>query len=159
MAARPGPVAVPHLQVLPAQSPNHVAKLRAVCLGELQQQRRRQQHRVVRQPSGSQPAVAGIGPGCKAAKAWVSESDRAMAMAAVLPPSAVLAEPAPVQVTPAHWPARFVELAVPAGATERAMLLRLPLVLAGSMSVMGRTVASQLPVMLTEPVPARAMLP
>lgn len=82
-----------------------------------------------------------------------------MATAAVLPPSAALAEPLPVQVTLTHLRARLVELAVPAGAMERAMLSRLPSVLAGRRSVMARVVASQLPAMLTEQVPAKAMLP
>lgn len=113
---------MPPLQVLPAQIPNHVAKLRAACLEGRRQQRRRQRHRVVRQASGSQSAVAGVGPGCRAAKALGNESDPVMAMATVLRSSEAPAEPIPVQATVAHLPAMLPELVVPAGALGTAML-------------------------------------
>lgn len=150
---------MPLLQVLPAQIPNHVAKLRAACLEGRQQQRQQQQHRVVRQPSGSQSPVAGVGPGRRAAKASENESGPVMAMAAVLRPSEALAEPIPAQATVAHLPAMLAELVVPAGALGTVMLSQRPAVLAEQMSVTGRAVASQLPAMSTEPVPAKAMLP
>ena len=150
---------MPLPQVLPAQNPDHVATLRAAYQEERQQLRRRQQYRVVRQPSGSPPVVAGIGSGYAAARALESESDPVMAPAAVLQPSAAPAGPIPVQATLAHLPARLAVLVVPAGAKGRAMFSQLPAVLAGRMSAMGMVMASLLPVVLTEPVPVKAMLP
>ena len=150
---------MPLLQVLPTQNPNHVAKLREACWEVQQQQRRRRRHRVVRQPSGPQSAVAGIGPGREAEKVWESESDPVMAMAAVLRPSAALTEQIPVQATLTYWPARLVGLVVLAGAMAKVMFSQRPAVSAGQMSVTGRAVASQLPACLTEAVPAKAMLP
>jgi hypothetical protein len=94
-----------------------------------------------------------------AVKALENESGPVMAMAAVLRPSEALAEPIPVPATVSHLPAVLAELVVPAGALGTAMLSQPPVVLAEQMYVTGRAVASQLPAMSTEPVPAKAMLP